>query len=95
MCIQDFIGETTEYDKKQMLEEKRPRSWCKSVSAFANGTGGTLIFGVADDDSIVGLTDSKHDSEIISEQIKLKLDPIPRFDLSLRRVDGDKELIIL
>ena len=95
MRIQDVIGETTEYDKKQMPEEKRPRSWCKSVSAFANGAGGTLIFGVADDDSIVGLGDSKHDSEIISEQIKTKLDPIPRFDLSLRRVDNDKELIIL
>ena len=88
MRIQDFIGETTEYDKKQMLEEKRPKSWCKSVSAFANGAGGTLVFGIVDDDSIVGLPDSKHDSEIISEQIKTKLDPIPKFDLSLRRIDS-------
>ena len=95
MHIQDLIGEATEYDKKQMLEEKRPKSWCKSVSAFANGAGGTLIFGIADDDSILGLSDPKHDSEIISEQIKTKLDPIPKFDLSFRRVDGDKELIIL
>ncbi|MPN33066.1 hypothetical protein SDC9_180549 [bioreactor metagenome] len=73
MHIQDFVGETTEYDKKQMLEEKRPRSWCKSVSAFANGAGGTLIFGITDNDSIVGLTNSKRDSEIITEQIKTKL----------------------
>ena len=27
----------------------------KSVSAFANGNGGKLIFGVADDDTITGL----------------------------------------
>jgi ATP-dependent DNA helicase RecG len=84
MHIQDFIGEATEYYKKQMLEEKRPKSWRKSVSAFANGAGGTLIFGIADDDKIVGLVDSKHDSEIINEQIKIKLDPIPKFDLSLQ-----------
>lgn len=47
MDITDLIGETTEYDKKLLLEEKRPRSWLKSVSAFANGSGGMLIFGVS------------------------------------------------
>lgn len=33
--IKEFIGETNVYDKKQALEERRPKSWCKSVSAFA------------------------------------------------------------
>lgn len=42
--ITQLIGETTEYDKKEKLEEKEPRSWLKSVSAFANGLGGTLIY---------------------------------------------------
>ena len=46
--IKELIGEATEYDKKEMLEEKDPRSWCKSVSAFANGIGGSLIFGIVD-----------------------------------------------
>lgn len=55
MKIIDFIGEATEYDKKEMLEERKPRSWLKSVSAFANGNGGTLIFGVSDDETLVGL----------------------------------------
>lgn len=50
-----LIGETTDYDKKQQLEINRPKSWCKSVSAFANGRGGSLIFGVADDDTVIGL----------------------------------------
>ena len=57
MDITDLIGETTEYDKKLLLEEKRPRSWLKSVSAFANGIGGVLLFGVSDDE-LVGLDDS-------------------------------------
>lgn len=43
MKISDLIGETTEYDKKQAVEERKPKSWCKSVSAFANGKGGSLI----------------------------------------------------
>ena len=45
-----LIGETTEYDKKQALEEKKPKSWCKSVSAFANGIGGSLIWGITNED---------------------------------------------
>lgn len=43
MNIKDLIGEATEYDKKLALEEKKPKSWCKSVSAFANTFGGALI----------------------------------------------------
>ena len=56
MKISDLIGETTEYDKKVALEEKRPKSWLKSVSAFANCIGGVLIFGVSDNDELFGLS---------------------------------------
>ena len=30
----DLIGETTEYEKKEVLERKKPKSWCKTVSAL-------------------------------------------------------------
>lgn len=56
--IKKFIGEATEYDKKVALEEKKPKSWLKSVSAFANGIGGVLLFGVSDNDELMGLDDS-------------------------------------
>ncbi len=92
--IYTLIGEATAYDKKQMLEIKRPKSWLKSVSAFANGEGGTLIFGISDDDQIVGLTDAEADAERISEEIKSKLDPIPTINLEYKEVDG-KKLILL
>ena len=92
--IQELIGETTVYDKKQLLEAKRPKSWLKSVSAFANGEGGTLIFGISDDDHIVGLTDAKGDAERISEEIKSKLDPVPAVNLELKDADG-KTLLLL
>ena len=57
--IKTLIGEATAYDKKQQLEVKRPKSWLKSVSAFANGEGGTLVFGISDDDHVVGLADAE------------------------------------
>lgn len=55
--IEDLVGECTAYDFKLMLEEKRPKSWLKSVSAFANGLGGSLFFGVADDGCVKRLAD--------------------------------------
>lgn len=95
MNFRDIIGETTDYDKKLALEVKKPKSWCKSVSAFANGVGGTLIFGVSNDNEVRGLLDAEKDAEIISEQIKTRLDPIPEFHLSFIRTEDDKTLILL
>ena len=67
MDIKQLIGETTDYDKKVALETKKPKSWCKSISAFANCYGGKLVFGVANDDALVGLSDAEGDAEKISE----------------------------
>ena len=92
--ISQLIGEATEYDKKQALEERRPKSWCKSVSAFANGSGGKLVWGIADDDTLVGLADAKGDAEKISEAIKAHIDPTPDFNLSFARCE-DKEFVVL
>lgn len=94
MLISQFIGETTEYDKKERLEEKKPKSWLKSVSAFANGSGGFLIFGISDNDELVGLANAKGDSEKISEAIKARMDPIPQVELDIHS-EGDKEFIVL
>lgn len=77
MDMENLIGETTEYDKKAALEVKKPKSWCKSVSAFANTLGGALIFGMADDGQIVGLTEPDSDAEKISEIIKTRMEPYP------------------
>lgn len=95
MNLKEIIGETTDYDKKVALEAKKPKSWCKSVSAFANCVGGMLIFGVSNENEIKGLDNAEQDAEIISEQIKTRLDPIPEFHLSFFRTEDDKTLILL
>lgn len=92
--IKSLIGETTTYDKKQVLEVRRPKSWLKSVSAFANGEGGILIFGISDDDQVLGLADAEGNAEKISEEIKSKLDPVPAVRLELKDTDG-KKLVLL
>jgi len=51
-----------------MLEEKKPKSWLKSVSAFANGLGGSLFFGIDNDGIIFASTDTPnvgdHDGDV-------------------------------
>lgn len=61
--ISSLIGESSEYDKKELVEIKKPKSWLKSVSAFANSFGGKLLFGIADDDTVTGLEDAQGDAE--------------------------------
>ena len=39
MELNSLIAECSAYDFKVMLEEKKPKSWLKSVSAFTNGFG--------------------------------------------------------
>ncbi|MGI6736164.1 MAG: ATP-binding protein [Anaerovoracaceae bacterium] len=93
--IEKLIGEATEYDKKQAVELKKPKSWCKSVSAFANTSGGILLFGIANDGSVVGLPDAEHDAEAVSEIIKNRLSPVPEFHLSFHTAENGKKLLLL
>lgn len=86
MDIKQLIGEATDYDKKLALEEKKPKSWCKSISAFANCFGGKLIFGVSNDNELAGLADAEGDAEKISEAIKTHLNPIPEFKLYFEKM---------
>lgn len=92
--IHTFIGEATAYDKKEKLERNKSKSWLKSVSAFANGEGGVLIWGISDNDEVIGLVDAKGDAEFISEVIKTKLDPVPVISLEFKVVN-EKQLVVL
>ena len=94
MDMSKYIGEATAYDKKLMLERKEPLSWLKSVSAFANTSGGLLLYGVDNDGNLVGLENAERDAEDISEMIKSLMDPIPEFDLSLHSEDGRKFVVV-
>lgn len=94
MDLSKYIGEATSYDKKEKLEINKPKSCLKSVSAFANGRGGKLIFGVKEDNTILGLYDYQKDSENISEIIKTKMDSIPEFDMEIEELEGKVILIL-
>ena len=88
MEIESLIAECTAYDYKVMLEESKPKSWLKSVSAFANGLGGSLFFGVDNDGKVKGLLDIQKVGEKISESLNDRMDPLPDVEMIPCRVDG-------
>ena len=52
--------EATKIDYKINMEKEKPKSWLKSVSAFANTSGGQILFGFSDDThEAIGLDDSQ------------------------------------
>lgn len=92
--IDRWIAEATECDFKVALEAKKPKSWLKSVCAFANGIGGTLFFGVDNDRNVIGLADAQTDAETISRLIKERITPYPNFILTPERENG-KDILVL
>jgi len=93
--VEKFLMELTDCEFKEMLEAKKPKSWLKTVSAFANERGGGLIFGMADDRTVVGLADIKHDIDIISKQINEKITPLPAVDFQAYQNDEGKDILII
>lgn len=82
--------EATMVDYKVNLEETKPKSWLKSVSAFANTNGGHIFFGVTNDAyDPVGLDDAQASASRISELISVRISPSPRYQLS--EIPSDSE----
>lgn len=84
MKIKDYEkAETSNIDYKIALEEKRPKSWLKSVSAFANSKGGIILFGVDDSThELEGLDNVQQVAEKITEIINARILPLPRYEIN-------------
>ena len=88
MKFENLISECTSYDFKLMLEEKKPKSWLKSVSAFANGLGGSLFFGIDNEGILKGLDNVQYVCEAISSKIRDYMDPLPDVEMIPHRIDN-------
>ncbi len=73
MELKALIAESTAYDFKLMIEEKKPKSWLKSVSAFANGLGGSLFGGIDNEGTIYASTDAPNVGDHDGDMSETKL----------------------
>lgn len=92
--LNKLIAECSDYDFKERLEVSKPKSWLKSVSAFSNGIGGTLFFGVDDNKNPVNIKDPKSVCDKISELINARISPVPTYTLEpYNEVYNGKEIV--
>ncbi len=83
-----LLSETTDIEFKESLEMSKPKSWLKTVSAFANGIGGSIYWGIGNDRNVIGISDAQQMIEKISAAIKAKIEPILLFKINLMDMEG-------
>lgn len=89
-----LLSETSEIEFKQALEMKKPKSWLKTVSAFANGIGGCIYWGISDNHKVLGIPDAQAAIDRITAMIKAKIEPMLLYKIEVLEIDG-KSVICL
>ena len=83
-----LLSETTEIEFKESLEMAKPKSWLKTVSAFANGIGGCIYWGISDSHNVIGLSNAQQVIEKITEIIKARIEPMLLFKINPIEIEG-------
>lgn len=92
-------GTTVEF-KSEIPEAGAPlrTKVCQTVAAFANGEGGWVLFGVADDGSITGLpagTDDAKACDTVTRFVTSTVTPLPSFSIKAIRVEGEESKTVV
>ena len=88
-------GPTVEF-KRELPPQREAdvRDVLKTVAAFANGTGGTLLFGVANDGEIIGVERARGIEERLSGLVTSWILPLPDFEIDELPVQGRDDLVV-
>ena len=76
------------------FRETITNTFLKTVSAFSNYNGGTILFGVDDDGNIKGLSDAKQACLDIENKINDSITPQPNYTLEIQNNDQTIKLTV-
>ena len=76
------------------FKETITNTFLKTVSAFSNYDGGTILFGVDDDGNIKGLPDAKQACLDIENKINDSITPQPDYTLEIQNNDQTIKLTV-
>ena len=76
------------------FKETITNTFLKTVSAFSNYNGGTILFGVDDDGNIKGLSDAKQACLDIENKINDSITPQPNYTLEIQHNDQTIKLTV-
>ncbi len=87
-------GPTTEF--KRELPHSKPSRVMKSIAAFANAGGGSILFGVEDDGHPLGLTmrDARVELDRLTQLVSSWVRPRIDFEVELVKVNGASVIIL-
>jgi len=91
---QYLISESTTIEFKEELNFDKPKQWLKTVSAFANTNGGTIIVGITDDRRLVGVSNINELTANVATYIKARIDPVPTYEIRSIR-ENNLDFLIL
>jgi hypothetical protein len=95
VLISNGEGSTVEF--KRQLPEKGDRIGpMKTIAAFANGAGGTMLIGVADDGAIIGVGDHpiRRSLDRLTNLITECVRPLPDFGCEVVEIIGNAVILI-
>lgn len=85
-------------DESEILEFKESagewKAIIKTISAFANTRGGTVVVGISDNGDILGVRIGKKTVEDLANKIKENTDPKVFPGISVRNINGDNIIVI-
>ena len=84
------MKETRNIEYKETLTP----TFLKTVSAFSNGEGGRIVFGVSDDGTVVGVEDPEQLALDIENSINDSIKPRPDYSLDIDYENGTVSLIV-
>lgn len=64
------------------------------MAAFANGEGGTLLYGVNNDSEVVGINKASDIEERLANLIRTWISPLPEFSIETLPVDTDPNVAV-
>ena len=76
------------------FKETITNTFLKTVSAFSNYNGGTILFGVDDDGNVKGLPDVKQACLDIENKINDSISPQPNYTLEIQNNDQTIKLTV-
>ena len=93
----DILIENTKYEFKAQLNQDNPVKWAKSIVGYANGEGGYLFVGVANDGEAFGLTLDEVDKtkNLVALVNDRHIFPHAKLSFLMRSVDDNAENFVL
>jgi hypothetical protein len=88
-----LTGESETLEFKEKLDKSRPERVAKTVAAFANTKGGTIVFGVDDDHRVIGCS-IQGMADTITNIVRSHCDPPPEFTTRIVSHEGRDLLLV-